>query len=197
MSFTARFGLAVALLVASAAPITMRAQVQTTAPATVSDATLKDRIAFRFDTSESLRKYDIKVKVDGGIATLSGDVATAAQKADASQMAKITGVRQVENNIKVSPDADKTLMERTKAGLSKTGEKIDDAWITTKVKWFFLGEDALKDSDINVDTKANVVTLRGSVMSEAGRTRATTLAKQTEGVTRVIDELRIGPKAKS
>ena len=59
-----------------------------------------------------------------------------------------------------------------KAGLNKTGEKITDAWITTKVKWFFVGEDALKGSDINVDTKDNVVTLKGTVKIAAGKTRA-------------------------
>ena len=87
--------------------------------------------------------------------------------------------------------------QETKEAVAKTGNAITDGWITMKIHAQFVPEKALENSDINVDTKANVVTLRGSVMSEAGRTRATTLAKQTEGVTRVIDELRIGPKAKS
>ena len=94
----------------------------------------------------------------------------------------------------MSTDADKTLMDRTKSGLSKTGEKIDDAWITTKVKWFFIGEDALKGSDINVDTSQNVVTLKGTVASAAGKARAEELAKDTEGVKRVVNNLTIGPK---
>ena len=76
-------------------------------------------------------------------------------------------------------------------GLSRTGETINDAWITTKVKWFFVGADALKGSDINVDTKDNVVTLKGTVKTEAGRAKAIALAKDTDGVKRVVDQLTI------
>ena len=131
---------------------------------------------------------------DGLGATLRGDVATAAQKADAARLAKVTGVSKVENNITVNKDADKTLADRTKKGLNKTGEAITDAWITTKVKWFFLGEDALKGSDINVDTKDHVVTLKGTVKGAAGKTRAASLAKQTDGVKSVVNQLTISAK---
>lgn len=72
-------------------------------------------------------------------------------------------------------------------------EAITDAWITTKVKAGFLNEDALKGSDINVDTNNHVVTLKGTVASAAGRARAIELAKQTKGVTRVVDSLTIAP----
>lgn len=155
------------------------------------DDALKDRIAFRLDTDPMLRKYDVKVKVDDGVATLSGDVATTAQKAEAAKLAKVDGISRVENTIDVNADVDKSLGERMKSGMSKTGEKITDAWITTKVKWFFVGEDALKGSHIDVDTKDNVVTLSGTVASPAGRTRAVALAKSTEGVKNVVDRLTI------
>lgn len=166
---------------------------QATAAATAQDRddTLKDRIAFRLDTSETVRKYDVKVKVDGGVATLSGDVATAAQKAEAEKLAKVDGIARVQNEIAIDPDEDRSLGERMKAGMSKTGEKISDAWITTKVNWFFVGEDTLKGSRIDVDTKNNVVTLSGTVTSQAGRTRAVALAKQTEGVKEVVDRLTV------
>jgi osmotically-inducible protein OsmY len=131
------------------------------------------------------------VKVDKGVATLSGDVATAAQKAEAERLAKVTGVTHVQNDIKVDPTEDKSVADRMKAGLNKTGEKITDAWITTKVKWFFMGEDALKGSDINVDTKDNVVTLKGTVRSAAGKARAVALANHTDGVKKVVDQLTI------
>lgn len=163
----------------------------TAAAAQASDDALKDRIAFRLDTNEMTRKYDIKVKVDHGVATLSGDVATAAQKAEAGKLAKVDGVSRVDNTITVDPGEDKSLGERMKSGMSKTGEKISDAWITTKVNWFFVGEDSLKGSHIDVDTKDNVVTLSGTVMSPAGRTRAVALAKATEGVKSVVDRLTV------
>jgi hyperosmotically inducible protein len=155
------------------------------------DSVLKDRIEYRVETDDTVRKYDINVKVDAGTATLSGTVATAAQKAEAARLAKIDGVAHVENKITVDPNADRTLAERTKAGLSKTGSAISDQWIHTKVSWFFVGEGLLKDSNINVDVKDRVVTLKGTVKSAAGRARAVARAKQTEGVKSVIDQLTI------
>jgi osmotically-inducible protein OsmY len=62
------------------------AQVQTPrpmSPAADADDKIKDRIDFRLETSDVVRKYDVRVKVDKGVVTLSGDVATAAQKAEA------------------------------------------------------------------------------------------------------------------
>lgn len=70
---------------------------------------------------------------------------------------------------------------------------INDAWITTKIKGNFVNEDALKGSEISVDTNKHVVTLKGTVTSAAGRARAVQLAKGTKGVTRVVDNLTIAP----
>ena len=83
---------------------------------------------------------------------------------------------------------------KTKEGLSKTGEVITDAWITSRVHSKFVGEDLLKDSDINVDTNNHIVTLRGTVMSAAAKTRAVAEAKEVEGVKSVVDHLTVGPK---
>lgn len=155
------------------------------------DDAIEDRIEYRLETSATTRKYDVRVKVRNGVATLEGDVATAAQKAEAEKLAKVDGVTRVENKIDVDPDEDKSVADRIKAGLSKTGETITDAWITTKVKWFYLGEDELKGSDINVDTNNKVVTLKGTVKTQAGRQKANQLARDTEGVSKVVDQLVI------
>ena len=159
------------------------------------DETLKDRISYRLETSSVVRMYDVKVKVDKGVAMLSGKVATAAQKAEAEKIAKVEGISRVESKIEVDADVDKTMSERIKGGFNKTGEKISDAWITTKVNWFFVGEDRLKGSHIDVDTKDNVVTLKGTVSSPAGRLRAIELAKSTEGVKSVVDQLTVSTSA--
>ena len=84
--------------------------------------------------------------------------------------------------------------EKTKDGLSKTGEVITDGWITTHVKAKFVGEDLLKNSDIDVDTKDHVVTLKGTVTSAAARARAAHEAKEVEGVHSVVNHSTIGPK---
>jgi osmotically-inducible protein OsmY len=89
--------------------------------------------------------------------------------------------------------AGKKAGEKTKDAAKDVGANINDAWITTKVKTDFVNEDLLKGSSINVDSNNHVVTLKGTVASEAGRDRAVQVAKTTKGVSRVIDELRIAP----
>lgn len=90
-------------------------------------------------------------------------------------------------------DASKKAASKTKDAAIGAGEAITDTWILTKVKADFIGEDALKGSDINVDVKDHVVTLKGTVASAAGRARAVEIAKTTKGVTRVVDNLTIAP----
>ena len=84
--------------------------------------------------------------------------------------------------------------DKTKAGLSKTGEVMTDAWITTRVHERFVGASLLKDSDISVDTSKHVVTLKGTVITAAGRKKAASIAQRTEGVHRVVNRMTIGPK---
>lgn len=88
----------------------------------------------------------------------------------------------------------KIAIEKTRDGLSKTGEVMTDGWITSRVHERFVGEDLLKNSDISVDTSKHVVTLTGTVTGRAGRARAASVAKHTEGVHRVVNRLTVGPK---
>jgi hyperosmotically inducible periplasmic protein len=87
---------------------------------------------------------------------------------------------------------DRTAAERADESERGVGQRMEDAWIVTKVKTQFVGEDALEDSDIDVDVKKGVVTLKGTVASAAGRERAKEIARETEGVVRVNDKLKIG-----
>jgi osmotically-inducible protein OsmY len=77
--------------------------------------------------------------------------------------------------------------------VQKATSEVTDAYILTRVKSKFVGEDLLKGSDINVDADNQVVTLKGTVTSEAGRARAIALAKEAEGVKSVVDRLTIVP----
>jgi hyperosmotically inducible periplasmic protein len=188
-----------------------------------SDKALDSRIEQRIQADPSLKKFHIDVSVDAGVATLTGTVATEAERVRARRLAAVEGIARVDNKIVIDRAAahaptgtagtvknktkdgaekvvDKTkegaekAVDKTKEGLSKTGEVITDGWITTRVKSKFVGEDLLKGSDINVDTADHVVTLKGTVTSAAGRARAVQQAKAVEGVHKVIDLLTIGPK---
>ncbi len=210
---------------------TMHAASQTTT-ITTPDATLAKSIERKIQTS-SLKKYNVKVTVDNGVATLTGTVPTEADRRKAAQLATMKGVARVDNQIVVDLDASHPkgttgkAAEKTKEGLNKAvdkskegiekateatkdgtakaadksaqgigkaGEAITDVWIKARVKSKFIDEDVLKGGDIEVDVNDHVVTLSGTVPSEAARMRAVEEAKQVEGVHHVMDKLTIGPK---
>jgi osmotically-inducible protein OsmY len=190
-----------------------------------SDAGITATVKSRLVGDDQIKAGQIDVDTNNRVVTLSGRVRTSQEESHAVELAQETkGVTQVINHLTVAPEdiapttgfeqgAPGTLSdttkegiqkskegaqkvgEKTKEGLSKTGEVITDVWITTRIKSRFVGEDLLKDSDINVDTDNHVVMLKGTVMSAAGRARAVELAKTTEGVNQVRDQLTIGPKA--
>jgi hyperosmotically inducible periplasmic protein len=60
--------------------------------------------------------------------------------------------------------------------------KVDDTWITTKVKSKLAAAKGVKSSDISVNTTDGAVTLTGTVASSKQRTRVEHLAKQVKGV---------------
>ena len=78
------------------------------------------------------------------------------------------------------------------AGERSTGQVIDDALITTKVKSSFAADPQVSALAIDVDTADGVVTLKGVVDGEPERQRAIQLAQDTEGVKRVdANNLRV------
>jgi len=183
------------------------------------DAAIKSRVETRLKSADSLKDDHIAVSVDNGVVTLKGKVHSAAESTQAAELAKVAGVSSVENKLDVDADTkgamdkaeaktkdaagktkDATVKGAEKTGKATkdvagtTGEVIDDSWITTKIKTDFVNEDTLKGSDINVDTNDHVVTLKGTVASAAGKTRAEDIAKKTKGVHRVVTTLTIGPK---
>jgi hyperosmotically inducible periplasmic protein len=196
---------------AAANTFAQAAATTTTAPS-AQDKAISDRIAKRIAEEPGLKADAVKVKVENGVVTLSGMVANEADRARAERLAHVEGVSKVVNDLKTHDDAksgvkgtagtvaDKTkegaekVGEKTKEGLSKTGEVITDTWITSRISSKFINEDLLHDSNIDVDTKDHVVTLNGTVLTAAGRRRAVAIAKEVEGVHRVVDKMTIGPK---
>jgi len=75
----------------------------------------------------------------------------------------------------------------------KPASAADNAATTAKIKTALLGDKTAPGLKINVDTNAGVVTLSGQVDNAAQKTRAEQIAKQTKGVTRVINHLTIKP----
>jgi hyperosmotically inducible protein len=72
------------------------------------------------------------------------------------------------------------------------GTQVDDAAITTKVKAKLAADGDINPFNIDVDTNEGVVTLQGRVAKEEARTKAEQLARETEGVRRVINLVKVG-----
>ena len=72
-----------------------------------------------------------------------------------------------------------------------TGEYVDDAVITTKVKAAIFNESTLKSAEINVETFKGVVQLSGFVNSRSDINTAVTLARGVKGVASVKNDMRV------
>lgn len=72
-----------------------------------------------------------------------------------------------------------------------TGQYIDDAAITAKVKAAILDQPTLKSLDIHVDTFKGTVRLSGIVASRATIDKATEVARRVAGVKSVRNEMRV------
>ena len=76
---------------------------------------------------------------------------------------------------------------------AKASLAIDDSEITTKVKTAIFTEPGLKTLQISVDTVKGVVTLNGTVDSQAISDKARTIAVAVPGVKDVINKLMVTP----
>lgn len=174
----------------------------------VTDSWITMKIHSQFIPEDALEDSDIDVTTNNGVVTLTGTVPTPAGKQRAVAIAKATdGVKSVNDKLRVSAaDTDareareagaKAGAEAREAGRTATGtagRAVTDGWIKSKIYSQFLTEDALEDSDVDVDVTRGAVILSGSVRTEAGRERAAALAKATDGVTSVKNNLKVNPQ---
>ena len=72
------------------------------------------------------------------------------------------------------------------------GTQVDDAAITTKVKAKLAADGDINPFNIDVDTNEGVVTLQGRVAKDEARIKAEQIARDTDGVRRVINLVKVG-----
>jgi len=80
---------------------------------------------------------------------------------------------------------------RAKENKETIGDTLEDAWIHTKIVAKLIGDSKTPERKINVDVVNNVVTLRGTVDTAEARAEAERIAKETEGVTKVVNQLKV------
>lgn len=177
----------------------------TTEAQPANDLTLSTAVQAKYYTDDALRADRIDVSTTDGVVTLRGSVASEAAKRRAADLARgVDGVRDVRNDLTVSA-ADTTSRPAATNQAGKAAEpaaatattgkaeaESQPAWITTKIQAQYFVSPEIKPWNIDVTTTSGgVVTLEGLVEETADKTEAVRIARETEGVTRVDDRLRV------
>lgn len=180
------------------------AATNTTTPAQsveeTTDAGITTAVQARFYGDDQVRGRNVSVAAENGVVTLRGTVQSDAAKARAMALAReVRGVTDVRDELEVrSASADPAKPnpaatgEAGATGTAGNASAVDPAWITTKIQAQYFANPEVKPWNIDVTTAGNgVVTLEGEVEAAADRTEALRIARETEGVTRVEDRLRV------
>ena len=170
----------------------------------LSDDAIRQRIEKALKADSSLKDSSISVQsVNKGVVLLAGTAKTLSAHVRAVEtVAGVPGVQRVASEIK-SPDtlADVEIWrESTARGESGKDSGImssaSDTWITSATKMRLLTDSRTPALDINVETRAGVVTLFGIVPTQDAKSAAEADARKVSGVKRVVNELQVVPSAK-
>jgi hyperosmotically inducible protein len=86
------------------------------------------------------------------------------------------------------------LGEKVAVAAAKVKETAGEATLTSKIKAKMMLDDRVPARAIDVTTAGSIVTVSGTVRSVDEHDRAIRLARETDGVTQVIDRLRVEVK---
>jgi hyperosmotically inducible periplasmic protein len=153
------------------------------------DPVITGKVKANLAVDTNVRATQVQVATNDGVVTLTGNIDSQAEKDRAMEIARETsGVRSVVDMLEVrtgpesgdAPDPDRSV-----------GEHVDDALITASVKTRLLDDPLVKGLKIDVDTRAGVVFLTGSVRSPEEGDRAVELARATDHVKDVKANLSV------
>lgn len=173
------------------------------AAADTTDAGITTSLQAKYYDDDQVRGRNVSVLTQDGVVTLRGAVDSDAARQRAVALARdVEGVKDVRDELTVQtadaaasprPGPDATTDERGATGTTgRDGETITPAWITTKIQAQYFVNPEIKPWNIDVTTASGgVVTLEGEVEATADRTEAVRIARETEGVSRVEDRLRV------
>jgi hyperosmotically inducible periplasmic protein len=159
-----------------------------------SDDEVRTRVQSQFFTHPATKAQPIDVRVAQGVVSLSGTVADTRSRREAIELARNTsGVQRVEANLSVPANASAGTSGTSglSASLARSVGHVEDSWITTQVEARFFASPEIKARPIDVQTKAGVVTLSGQVGSPEAKEEAAAIAKEIDGVTRVVNQLTV------
>ena len=148
-----------------------------------SDSWMALKIRSRLLVKANVSATSTKVAVLDGVVTLTGTADNAAQKELSEVYAKdIDGVKFVKNDIVVkdAPPAAQTV-----------GDKIDDASITSQVKFALLSHKATSALKTKVTTNDGVVMITGVAASDAEKSLVSKLAQDVRGTKSVTNNMTV------
>jgi hyperosmotically inducible protein len=165
----------------------------------ITDSWITMKVHSQFIPEDALEGSDIDVDTNAGVVTLKGTVPNEAARTRAVAIAKATdGVKSVTDNLRIgradAAEAGARAGEAAREATGTAGRAVTDGWIKSKIYSQYITEDALDDSDLDIDVTKGAVVLNGTVKSDAGKTRAEAIAKATEGVKSVKNNLKVTPK---
>jgi hyperosmotically inducible protein len=162
----------------------------TARPATASpsdDARITSSIQSKYFMDERIKGRHIGVATDGGIVTLNGEVGDETERAEALLLARTTeGVKRVEDSLTVTA-GQQSAATSTAAAPAAVGDEA----LTARIRSQLSSDARIKGAPLDVSAKNGVVLLQGTVTTNAAKRRALTLARGTDGVTQVVDRIRI------
>ena len=161
----------------------------------VKDGWITFKIHSAYVPDNLLEGSDIDVTTRAGVVSLAGTVPNEASRARAISIAKSTdGVKTVTDSLRIAPA--KSMTADAKSTAKTAGRSINDGWIKSKIYAQFLTDwSVFEDSDIDIDVSNGGVALNGSVKTANAKTRAVAIAKATDGVKTVTDNLKVGAPA--
>jgi osmotically-inducible protein OsmY len=112
------------------------------------------------------------------------------REAEARQKIKKLGKDTKEQVRKLNRD----IAGNVQPGRDQASAKLDNAVLLAKVKAKLASDVGLATlGKVNIDTRDSIVTLRGTVESEAQRKQAERAAAQVDGVSKVVNDLKVAP----
>ena len=141
-----------------------------------------------FALNRHLSPFTIDVDIDNGVAILTGEVESDVERDLAEQVALgVEGVNEVDNQLRVSGEE----VQRSAEGERRFSHRFNDATTTATVKSKLLWNRNTQGLDIKVSTRDGVVTLDGQASSTAASELAERLARNTDDVRRVENNLKV------
>ena len=122
--------------------------------------------------------------------------ANANANANSSMRAESTPIATATPTPKYSEEQAREEREKARANKETIGQSLEDAWIHTKIVAKLIGDADTPERKINVDVVDGAVTLRGTVDTAEAKSEAERIAKETDGVKKVTNQLKVAPPAK-